>query len=125
MTKERFYVEINDDNSVYDGKTLKVTVPKDKQSCEGVDFYFSKEYAESHNLVVESVSMSPAPLYCYWNWLMSSGGTPEYEIVAPSGSVNIGKYQIAGVPGAFGFSGHTNDSRDIEITFNIKQETVE
>lgn len=43
MTKERFFVEINDENAVYDDDTLKVTLPRDKQSCEGVNFYSSKD----------------------------------------------------------------------------------
>lgn len=124
MTNERFFIEINDDNSVYDGETLKVTLPKEKQSCEGVDFYFSKEYAESHDLVVESASVYPAPLECYWNWLMKRQGEPEYETRPDSGTVDIGKYTRSGVPGAFGFSGHTNGDEDIVITFKLKNNNL-
>ena len=121
MTKERFFVEINDENAVYDGDTLKVTLPRDKQSCEGVDFYFSKEWIENKNLVVESASISPAPLECYWNWLMTLQGAPDYEVYPNGGSVDISKYTRTGVPGAFGFSGHTFGEEDITITFKIKK----
>lgn len=121
MTKERFFVEINDENAVYDGDTLKVTLPRDKQSCEGVDFYFSKDFIENKNLVVESASISPAPLDCYWNWLMKTHGEPEYETRPDNDSVDISKYTRAGIPGAFGFSGHTAGEEDIVITFKIKK----
>lgn len=120
MTKERFYIEINDKNAIYDKNTLIIKLPYNQQSCEGVDFYFSEDFIKDKNLIVESVSIYPSPLKCYWNWLMTSWGTSAYDVYPEDDSIDISKYIEPNISGSFGFSGYMDNEEDITITFKLK-----
>lgn len=121
MTNERVFFEINEETAEYDGKTLKVTVPADKQSMDGVDFYFNKDFITNKQLIAKYVTISPAPLMCFWNWLFHKQDCPEYQCSADT-PTDISIYQISGVPGGFGFSGYAPDGSDIVVTFALDGE---
>ena len=119
-TKERKYLELNEETcKIEDGKLI-VTVPVDMQSMDGVDFYFNKDFIADKTLMVKSVTISPAPLMCFWNWTLHKAGCPEYYCVLET-PIDISMYQIAGIPGAFGFSGYTSNGSDITLTFELAE----
>lgn len=117
---ERVYFEINEDTCIIEDNFLKINVPFEQQSMDGVDFYFDKDFVADKNFLVKSVTISPAPLMCFWNWLMDKIGCPEYQCNSHTGDViDISIYQNSGIPGAFGFSGYSPDGSDIVVTFEL------
>lgn len=116
--KDRVYFEINEDTCTIEDNILKVTVPFEQQSMDGIDFYFNKDFAAGKTFAVKSVTISPAPLMCFWNWLIHKQGCPEYQCVTDA-PVDISIYQISGVPGGLGFSGYAPDESDITVTFEL------
>ncbi len=116
--KDRVYFEINENTCKVDGNKLILTVPSEQQSMDGIDFYFNKDFVKDKEFLVSSVKISPAPLMCYWNWLLHKNGCPEYQCSVDT-PIDITIYQISGVPGGFGFSGYAPDESDIIITFEL------
>lgn len=116
--KDRVFFEINEDTCKIEGNKLTITVPSEQQSMEGIDFYFNKDFVGNQKLTVKSATISPAPLVCFWNWLLHRAGCPEYhcELDAPA---DISIYRVSGVPGGFGFSGYAPDGSDIVISFEL------
>lgn len=123
MTNERVYLELNEENCKVENGAVTIVVPYEQQSMTGVDFHFNPEFVADKVMKVKSVAISPAPLMCFWNWLMSTYGSPEYEVT--STPIDIAKYQISDIPGTFGFSGYATNESDVTITFTLAGEDSE
>lgn len=120
VRKDRVYFELNENTCTLDSTSLKIVVPSDQQSINGVDFYFAKDFVAERKILVKSVTISPAPLQCFWNWLLETQGCQEYQcnLKMPK---DVSIYQISGVPGGFGFCGYAPDGSDITITFELAE----
>lgn len=118
--RERFYVEVNENNSVLEDGYLTITIPYEVQSGEGVDLYFSKELVEK-NLLARSVEISPAPLERFWNWTCSKWGNNEYEneVDIP---LDLSQFNENGKTGSFGFSGYTHDESEITVEIELVED---
>lgn len=117
MTKERFFIEVNATNSTMEDGYLTITLPYEKQSAEGVDFYFSEELINA-GLFAKSIEISPAPLNCFWNWTHNKYGNAEYENALAT-PLDLSKFAEAGKEGSFGFSGYTIDESEITIEIEL------
>ena len=118
--RDRVFLELNEKNCTIQDGVLTITIPQEMQSMEGIDFYFNRDWIAEKTLLAKSMAISPAPLLCFWNWMLEKAGCPEYycKLADP---VDISVYQTAGIPGAFGFSGYTPDGSDITVKIALDE----
>lgn len=120
----RVYKELNESNVEFDDNKMIFYVEPDEQSMDGIEFYFNENFIEkkfgNSAVIAKSVKVS-GPLLCYWNWMMTTAGCPEYycECGEPR---DISAFTMSGANGAFGFSGYSPAEKKIKIvlTYEIK-----
>lgn len=120
MTNERLIIELNETNCKREGNTLTITIPADKQSAEGIDFYFNKDQFPGP-MMMKSVNIKPHVLDRFWNWMFSRTGSSEYRVDLEK-PVDISKITESWLHcGDFGFSGYTKDDSDVVIEITLDE----
>ena len=111
--------EINDTNATIEGSVLTITVPGDQLSQSAVDFYFNPDFIKDKSIIATSAKVeSGEALNCFWNWLLTAGGTPDY-IERDELGTDLAMV-IAPSPGKFGFSGYTESGSDVKVVIQLK-----